>query len=53
MRDLAAAAAANGEALPEQYHRLFRVWFVFGFPGFGSVMLIVWLMVAKPTLGGS
>ena len=52
MRDLAAQAAADGKALPAQYYRLFRIWFAFGFPGFGSVMLIVWLMVAKPSLGG-
>jgi len=50
MRDLAAQAAAAGEALPPQYHRLFRLWFIFGFPGFGSVVLIVWLMIAKPAL---
>ncbi len=53
MRDLATQAAAAGIALPEQYHRLFRLWFAFGFPGFGSVMLIIWLMVAKPPLGGT
>jgi uncharacterized membrane protein len=50
MRDLAAAAAAAGEALPASYHRLFRLWFAFGFPGFGSVLLITWLMIAKPPL---
>ena len=50
MRDLAVAAALQGEALPAAYHRLFRVWFVFGFPGFGSVLLIVWLMIARPAL---
>lgn len=53
MRDLAAQAASAGMALPEQYHRLFRLWFAFGFPGFGSVALIIWLMVAKPPLGGT
>jgi uncharacterized membrane protein len=50
MRDLAAAAVATGEPLPERYHRLFRTWFLFGFPGFGSVMAIFWLMIAKPVL---
>jgi uncharacterized membrane protein len=50
MRDLAAAAASAGEILPAAYHRLFRLWFAFGFPGFGSVMLIIWLMIAKPSL---
>jgi uncharacterized membrane protein len=50
MRDLAAAAAACGTPLPAAYHRLFRLWFAFGFPGFGSVLLILWLMIAKPPL---
>ncbi len=50
MRDLASAAAANSEPLPADYHRLFRLWFWFGFPGFGSVAAIVWLMIAKPVL---
>jgi uncharacterized membrane protein len=27
---------------------LFRRWFWFGIPGFGSVMIILWLMIAKP-----
>ena len=50
MRELAAMAASAGEPLPLAYHRLFRLWFAFGFPGFGSVMLILWLMIAKPSL---
>lgn len=50
MRDVALLAAAHGEALPDVYHRLFGVWFLFGIPGFLSVMAIVWLMVAKPVL---
>jgi len=50
MRDLAAAAAAAGEPLPASYHRLFHLWFLFGFPGFGAVLLIIWLMIAKPPL---
>jgi uncharacterized membrane protein len=50
MRDLAIAAAAQGTTLPQAYHRLFRVWFAFGIPGFGSVIAIIWLMIAKPVL---
>jgi uncharacterized membrane protein len=50
MRDLARVSAAAGEALSPEYHRLFRIWFVFGFPGFGSVMAILWLMIARPPL---
>jgi len=48
MRRLAIAAAANGEALPARYHRLFRLWFAFGFPAFGAVMAILWLMMTRP-----
>jgi uncharacterized membrane protein len=50
MRDLARAADKRGEALPAAYYRLFRVWFACGVPGFGSVLAILWLMIAKPSL---
>ncbi|HJR55706.1 MAG TPA: DUF2269 domain-containing protein [Rhizomicrobium sp.] len=50
MRDLALAAAAAKTPLPDAYHRLFRLWFLFGFPGFGAVLTIIVLMVAKPVL---
>jgi uncharacterized membrane protein len=50
MRDLAASALRQGMPLPRDYHRLFRLWFLFGFPGFGSVAAILWLMIAKPDL---
>ena len=48
MRDLARNASDRGEALPPRYFALFRRWFLFGIPGFGSVMVILWLMIAKP-----
>ena len=48
MRDLAQAAADKGLPLPPRYAALFRLWFLFGIPGFGSVMIILWLMIAKP-----
>ena len=50
MRDLARAAAEQGASLPPEYHRLWRMWFAFGFPAFGAVLGIIWLMVAKPNL---
>jgi uncharacterized membrane protein len=49
MRDLARAAAAHGTELPTAYHRLFRLWFAFGFPAFGAMLAIIWLMLARPT----
>ena len=48
MRDLAREAVAKGAPLPPRYFALFRRWFLFGIPGFGSVMAILWLMLAKP-----
>jgi uncharacterized membrane protein len=50
MRDLAASAAEQEETLPHAYHRLFRTWFVFGFPAFASVLAIFWLMIARPAI---
>jgi uncharacterized membrane protein len=51
MRDLAVAAVRDDAPLPRTYHRLFWWWFAFGFPAFGSVIAIFWLMIAKPALG--
>jgi uncharacterized membrane protein len=48
MRNLARAAVTQKRPLPPRYFALFRRWFVFGIPGFGSVMMILWLMIAKP-----
>jgi uncharacterized membrane protein len=50
MRDLAAAAAAMREPLPRSYHRLFRIWFAFGFPAFAAVLAIFWLMITRPAI---
>jgi len=48
MRDLARVAAEKNAPLPPRYDVLFNRWFWFGIPGFGSVMTIVYLMIAKP-----
>jgi len=48
MRDLARIAVTGGTPLPPRYFALYRRWFLFGIPGFGSVMAILWLMLAKP-----
>ncbi|WP_271898308.1 DUF2269 family protein [Candidatus Phyllobacterium onerii] len=50
MRDLAAAAAKAGQPLPLRYHRLFRLWFFFGFPAFVAVAAIFWLMITRPVI---
>lgn len=48
MRDLAIAAAANGTALPPVYFRYYWWWFGLGWPAFAGVLVIFWLMLAKP-----
>ena len=48
MRNLARVAAERNARLPPRYFSLFRRWRLFGIPGFGSVMIILWLMIAKP-----
>ncbi len=50
MRDLAVAAVRDATPLPPMYHRLFWWWFAFGFPAFGAVVVIFWLMIARPQL---
>ncbi|MDW4548666.1 DUF2269 domain-containing protein [Defluviimonas sp. D31] len=49
MRKLAISARDSGTPLPARYHRLYRWWFAFGFPAFGAVLAIVWLMLTKPS----
>jgi uncharacterized membrane protein len=51
MRDLARKAAREGSALPAAYHRLYSHWFFLGVPAFLAVIVIVWLMTAKPVIG--
>ncbi len=48
MRRLLASAVATGQPLPVQYERLFRIWFILGWPAFASVVAIIYLMVTKP-----
>jgi len=50
LRDLAVAAVQANAPLPDQYHRLYRVWFACGFPAFFAVLAIVWLMLARPSI---
>ena len=43
-----AERAASVAALPEHFHHWFRWWFALGIPAFTAVVLIYYLMVAKP-----
>ena len=48
MRNLARSAYESGQPLPQNYHKLYRLWFACGFPAFAAVLAIFWLMLTKP-----
>ena len=48
MREMARAAAEQGTQLPERYWRFFRLWVALGIPAFVSLVIVFYLMVAKP-----
>jgi uncharacterized membrane protein len=50
MRDLAIRAVKSNSSLPYEYTRLFRWWFAFGFPAFVAILIIFWLMIARPAI---
>jgi uncharacterized membrane protein len=50
MRNLAIRAAEEGTSLPAAYFRCYRWWFALGWPGFIGVLIVFYLMVAKPGL---
>ncbi|MES2319926.1 MAG: DUF2269 domain-containing protein [Pseudomonadota bacterium] len=48
MRDMAQVAARDGVELPQQYWRYLRIWVLLGIPAFIALVIVFWLMVAKP-----
>lgn len=48
LRNLARDAADANLPLPARYHRLYRIWFAFGFPAFLSMIGILYLMLIRP-----
>lgn len=50
MRDMALAAQTTQSPLPARYRRYYRCWFALGWPAFLGVLVIFYLMVAKPDL---
>lgn len=50
MRDLAMRAAAEGADLSSLYFRFYRWWFALGWPAFIGVLIVFYLMVAKPAI---
>jgi uncharacterized membrane protein len=48
MRDMAAAAARDGGLLPARYWRYLGAWVALGVVAFLSLVVVFYLMVAKP-----
>lgn len=48
MKRMLAAAMISGDDLPPEYDRYFRIWFWLGWPAFGGLVAVFFLMVAKP-----
>ena len=48
MREMARAAMEAGVPLPARYTTYFRAWVALGVPAFFSLLIVFWLMVAKP-----
>lgn len=48
MRDMAAIAARDDAPLPDRYWRYEKIWTALGFPAFGALLIVYWLMVHKP-----
>jgi len=48
MRDMAEAAGARGEPLPPRYWTFLRRWVALGIPAFFALVVVFYLMVAKP-----
>lgn len=48
LRDITQAAADQNEPLPAAYYRCMRWWFALGWPAFISLLVVFYLMIAKP-----
>lgn len=50
MRNEAAYSAQNDLELSPCYHTLYKIWFACGIPAFAAILVIVWLMLVKPSI---
>jgi len=50
MRDEARMSARRGVALTSRFQRLFRIWFACGVPAFSAILVLLWLMITRPSI---
>ena len=48
LKKMVAFSIETNTPLPDRYHRLFKTWFILGWPAFTGLVIIFYLMVAKP-----
>lgn len=48
LKNMCQEAIQNQTELPTRYHKLFKIWFWFGWPAFVGLLIVFYLMVAKP-----
>lgn len=48
LKNMCMEAAEKGVELPGRYHTLFKIWFLLGWPAFVGLVVVFFLMVAKP-----
>jgi len=49
LKQIVAACLSSHAPLPAEYHRLYRLWFILGWPAFVGLIAVFFLMVVKPT----
>lgn len=49
LKNMLMHSVQTGTALPASYYKLFRVWFILGWPAFIGLVIIFFLMVFKPS----
>jgi uncharacterized membrane protein len=48
LKNMLAVAAENNADLPPRYNKLFKIWFILGWPAFIGLVAVFFLMVFKP-----
>lgn len=48
LKNMCKDSIESNSDLPLRYHKLFKIWFLLGWPAFTGVIIIFYLMVVKP-----
>jgi len=48
LHEMAKYAYENSQGLPQKYYQYYRYWFILGWPAFISLIIVYYLMTAKP-----